>query len=164
MAELLHSDDEEIVLARVSWRKFFVVLSVPVAVLSLGYALFSERSLAEVFSYENLTATTPWRPYLPLTIIFISLFFGMIAYRATRMASSKGKYISVRDGVLLAYNQKMARIRDLDPQRIEVKGGTLVAPRIHGGEIRLSLSLADYDESLAATLRDLVRSERSCNS
>ncbi|WP_422057828.1 hypothetical protein [Sphingomonas sp.] len=70
----MSAEQSTVTIARVNWPKVLRLHLLPPAILMLGWATFSDLSLAEVFSWENMATTSRWRPIPYIALPMLALF------------------------------------------------------------------------------------------
>jgi hypothetical protein len=144
------NSNDIVLLATISGSAIYTVLSAPLLFLAIGYFAFSNLSLQQVFSYKNITASTPWRPIPILSLSFVILFVWIMARWARNLLAARGKYLWIQNDGLMLGSKEIADLRDLDPYKIDFHGDRLrryiSIGRSSGQPVEVQLTLCNYDE------------------
>lgn len=152
---------ETTVLAHVSWRRFLAYAIGPLVLLVVAGLLVSDKSLGEIFSWNNWLQPTRNRPSPFVAITSVIAYFGILGYKTIKLCRLKGEFMLVRDGQLVIENKTVLSLRDIDPLRVGIRRGvlgkTLRLGLKAGGERSFHVDLAKMDDHhMIAELRRLV--------
>jgi hypothetical protein len=162
----MSAEQSTVTIARVNWPKVLRLHLLPPAILMLGWATFSDLSLAEVFSWENIATTSRWRPIpymaLPMVVLFTVFFFVLPLLHWAR----RGKLIWIRGSRLHAIYFQSFPVAEIEPQTIrshsDHMGSGLAFYLRSGGEKSINLNFSDVDGAeVARRLTDAVLNSRS---
>lgn len=152
-----------IIICRVSWPKVVAVYMLPFLFLFVGYILLSPKSPEEIFTIENLTASTPFRPSPIISIACVIIFVYLLIRFIYNLIKDSGAYIWIEDNYLVWRSKKISRLENIDPQSIYISnrlaGRRLVVFTVDGNEFSISLVIAKkFDNSDLENLKLAVMS------
>lgn len=140
----------EQVMLTVDWKKSLALTLGPTVIIIIAALLFSQRDISTIMSAENWTTPTIARPNPLFSLMFVLLYFVMIARILIRLAYARGRYLWVCDGWLMLARKKLIRLRDMDPNHVSIKGGyigTLKLKTYDGITKDVNLAFASFDSN-----------------
>lgn len=152
---------ERQVLAEVSWIKAFNIMILPFIIIFGAALLFSDLSMQDMFSQENLMKSTPMRPHPYIFFGAIIVFIAMIFYRFVRLARCSSNYLEIVDGKIQACGKSYGDLSHFDGAHISVEhvrlSTYLLLRRKNGTPAQIPITFASLDEAtLVSALRDMI--------
>jgi hypothetical protein len=116
--------------------------------------------MEDILTVENWTTPTITTPNPTLSLICLFLYLAMITWTIIWLTQAGGKYVWIRGDWLYVVNTKIAKIAELDPGGISVRGGPfgkLVLTEYSGNERIIRLAFAEYNtDKLISDLRSII--------
>ena len=133
----------------------------PFVALAIGYALLSPYPLSYVFSLENLTRSTPFRPSPIVSIGAMLAWLGIVLYQVITIGFLNKKFVWTNGRDLMIGYRNKGPLSALRPQESTVSEGPIgervTLLKADGSRILISMALtptsgAELLERIAAKL------------